>query len=243
MLLNQSQIKHIDDYLKYHKVDYWDIRIELLDHMVSKVETLMEDGKSFESALEEVHVGFGNKMKRFWNKGVEESIFAWGNGYEKLLKNKILKLCRSYVKELLSETYKSIQTKLGFFIFAFFIILNYLTIYKIFPEWFKWILVTIMVSPYFMADYLIKMKFPVFKKEKILHVLSAYGLISFLFSFYLVIVFLIPISVHFNWDKNTYNIILMLFSSLFLFFNLNAINLLNKKLVIFSEIYKKYQLI
>ena len=36
--LTKEQITYIDDYLKHHKVKYWDIRIELLDHIVTTVE-------------------------------------------------------------------------------------------------------------------------------------------------------------------------------------------------------------
>ena len=37
MKLTKEQINYIDDYLKHHKVKYCDIRIELLDHIVTTV--------------------------------------------------------------------------------------------------------------------------------------------------------------------------------------------------------------
>ena len=44
MKLTKEQITYIDDYLKHHKVKYWDIRIELLDHIVTTVEEKLEKG-------------------------------------------------------------------------------------------------------------------------------------------------------------------------------------------------------
>ncbi len=38
MKLTKEQIQFIDDYLKEQKVKFWDIRIELIDHIASKLE-------------------------------------------------------------------------------------------------------------------------------------------------------------------------------------------------------------
>ena len=93
MKLTKEQITYIDDYLKHHKVKYWDIRIELLDHIVTTVEEKLAAGISFDDALIEVHESFGNSMKMFWNSGIEYGIFANGDGYKNLIeeKNRLIK--------------------------------------------------------------------------------------------------------------------------------------------------------
>ncbi|MBD3725032.1 MAG: hypothetical protein IE891_09740, partial [Flavobacteriaceae bacterium] len=42
MSLNKEQIKFIDNYLKNSEVIYYDIRMEMLDHIASAVEQKME---------------------------------------------------------------------------------------------------------------------------------------------------------------------------------------------------------
>ncbi len=106
MRLNKSQIKYIDDYLKHHKFKYWDIRFEVLDHIVNTVESKMDEGVSFDDAMIEVHQSFGNSMKMFWNTGVEHSIFANGNGYKNLIQNKKKELLKKY-RNLMFKEFKS----------------------------------------------------------------------------------------------------------------------------------------
>ena len=103
MNLTKEQITYIDDYLKHHKVKYWDVRIELLDHIVTNVETLMNEGKDFDKALEEVHVSFGNNLKRFWNSGIEYGIMEKGIGYERLMDLKIKQTNNKYRRLLHRE--------------------------------------------------------------------------------------------------------------------------------------------
>jgi len=96
MKLSKEQITYIDDYLKHHKVKYWDIRIELLDHIVTTVEERMEEGISFDDAMIEVHKSFGNSMKMFWNSEIEYGIFANGFGYKSLIEDKRNSLQKNY---------------------------------------------------------------------------------------------------------------------------------------------------
>ncbi len=130
MPLTKEQIRHIDNYLKHHQVKYWDIRIDLLDHIISSVEDKMAQGCSFDNSLIEVHKSFGNKMTRFWNTGIENSVFANGDGYKKLIAQKrigINKKCRRLIfKEIvsLSKSVKSLPNLLIFLImtYSFFFI-------------------------------------------------------------------------------------------------------------------------
>lgn len=81
MKLTKEEIKFIDDYLIKNEVKYWDVRLELLDHIVSAVEDKMaNDGISFNEALLEVHRGFGNQLIKgsiptdeIWTKGLYQS--------------------------------------------------------------------------------------------------------------------------------------------------------------------------
>ena len=98
MKLTKEQITYIDAYLKHHKVKYWDIRIELLDHIVTNVEALMDEGISFDDAMIEVHKSFGNNMTMFWNSGIEYGIFANRLGYKSLIEDKRLEINNKYRK-------------------------------------------------------------------------------------------------------------------------------------------------
>jgi len=98
MKLTKEQITYIDDYLKHHKVKYWDIRIELLDHIVTTLEDKLDKGISFDDAMIEVHKSFGNKMTMYWNSGIEYGIFANGFGFKSLVQNKKIEINKKYRK-------------------------------------------------------------------------------------------------------------------------------------------------
>ena len=66
MKLTKEEIKFIDNYLIRNEIKFWDVRLELLDHIISAVEDKMtNDGTSFNEALLEVHRGFGNPFIEF----------------------------------------------------------------------------------------------------------------------------------------------------------------------------------
>ena len=50
MELTKQQIQHIENRLIKNGVKYWDIRIEMLDHVVSDVEKRMQLGEKFDDA-------------------------------------------------------------------------------------------------------------------------------------------------------------------------------------------------
>ena len=133
MSLTKQQVTYIDDYLKHHKVKYWDIRIELLDHIVTKTEVLMDEGLSFDKALEEVHVGFGNSLKMLFNTGVEFSIFLNGEGYKDFVQVKTKEINRKY-KRLVWKEFKTVFSSAPavFVLVCCFVFLYYLA--TILPE-------------------------------------------------------------------------------------------------------------
>ncbi|WP_457617001.1 hypothetical protein [Lutibacter sp.] len=108
MKLTSQQIQYIDDYLKHHKIGYWDVRIEILDHIVNDIEYKMNKGISFNESLIEAHKSFGNSMKMLWNTGIEYSIFANGEGYKNLLQKK---------KEQTNKKYRKLYFKSFFNLF------------------------------------------------------------------------------------------------------------------------------
>jgi len=128
MKLTKEQITYIDDYLKHHKVKYWDIRIELLDHIVTSVEEKLATGISFDDAMIEVHKSFGNSMKMFWNSGIEYGIFANGIGFKRLIEDKLKNLHKNYRRLLKKEWilfFKSLKALITFGILILFFIFLY----------------------------------------------------------------------------------------------------------------------
>jgi len=125
MKLTKEQILYIDDYLKYHKVKYWDIRIELLDHIVTTVEEKIKKGISFDDAMIEVHKNFGNSMKMFWNSHVEYSIFANGNGFKDLVQTKREQINKKYRKLYFKEFFNLFNSVKSLSIIVLLIYIEY----------------------------------------------------------------------------------------------------------------------
>ena len=107
--LSKDQINFLEHYLIKNKVKYWDIRVELLDHIATEVEARMQNGQSFDKALEEVHVAFGNKVrfKKLSKDQTEwlftESIYADSSGYKKLVMEKQKELNRGFRKSFFTN--------------------------------------------------------------------------------------------------------------------------------------------
>ncbi len=129
MKLSKEQIQYIDDYLKYHKFKYWDIRYEILDHIVNTVEYKMDQGISFDNAMIDVHQSFGNSMKMFWNTHIEYSIFANGNGYKKLIHNKQQELHKKY-RNLIFKEFKNFFKSFKNIAFLIILILFEIVLFK-----------------------------------------------------------------------------------------------------------------
>jgi len=60
MELTKEQIHYIDSRLEYEGVKYWDIRIEMLDHVVSDVEKRMDNEESFDDAIKNSFIFLGH---------------------------------------------------------------------------------------------------------------------------------------------------------------------------------------
>jgi hypothetical protein len=105
MKLSKENIQFIEEYLIKNKVKFWDVRMELLDHIATDVQVRIQNGQSFEKALEEVHLSFGNTFKsqklskdqKSWI--FTESIYADSSGYKKLMQVKQIALNKSLRRE------------------------------------------------------------------------------------------------------------------------------------------------
>jgi hypothetical protein len=65
MELTTKQIQEIENYIKAKDVDYIDLKIELLDHIISDIENLVDKGFLFENAFQ--------LTKEKWNKHFRSS--------------------------------------------------------------------------------------------------------------------------------------------------------------------------
>ena len=76
MELTKEQIKYIDHRLENDGIKYWDIRIEMLDHVVSNIENKLQQESSendFKEFVQESFVELG--WKENFNGGGLESVF------------------------------------------------------------------------------------------------------------------------------------------------------------------------
>ncbi len=69
MELTKAQITEVEEYLKAKGVKYWDIRIEMLDHIATNIEQQMELGNSFEEAKREA------LKEKGWNQSIKGILF------------------------------------------------------------------------------------------------------------------------------------------------------------------------
>ncbi len=162
MKLTKEEIQFIDNYLIKNKVKYWDVRLELLDHIVSSVEDKITiDGISLNEALLEVHEGFGNRTKTF---GVEsEKLLKYGlyvdsNGFKVFTRKKQKELSRKY-RKINWRHLKSKLSSIKFLIEYIAFVLLFLTIYKFSPKSCFLIGLTVLILPnVYSIYYLIKYK-------------------------------------------------------------------------------------
>ena len=86
MEITKEQIQQIETYLQKRKVDFIDLKVEILDHMISDIEQLMSKNHSFENALKMTTIKW---ERHFTNR----SSFYFGYWYSesKIVVNKAVK--------------------------------------------------------------------------------------------------------------------------------------------------------
>jgi len=97
MNLTKEEIQYIDNYLVKNDIKYWDVRAELLDHIISSVEDkIKKEGISFREALLEVHEGFGNKLGHFKSPSFERKLYYSNKGFKRFEREKQKEIGKKY---------------------------------------------------------------------------------------------------------------------------------------------------
>lgn len=137
MKLTKAEIQFIDNYLIKNEVKFWDVRLELLDHIVSAVEDKMtNEGISFNEALLDVHRGFGNQFIEFGvskDKIFEKGLYQSNAGFKKFTRQKQKELGRKY-RKIIWKHLKAKFSTFKFWLEYMAVILLFITIYQFKPE-------------------------------------------------------------------------------------------------------------
>lgn len=127
MKLSKDHIQFIENYLIKNKVRYWDIRMELLDHICKATEDRMSKGMSFNDALMQAHIDFGNNpIKERLNKEntkweTNPDIYADNSGYKELIKLKYQELHNSFGTAFFKDFKKFFISPLTLIIYVVFV--------------------------------------------------------------------------------------------------------------------------
>jgi len=109
MELTKQQIQRIENRLIKNGVKYWDIRIEMLDHVVSDVEQRMQLGEKFEDAIQNSFISLG-----------------WKGSFNSLIQRRQKQYTKFYNKEI-KQGFKSFFTSLrSLVVYLFLMVLIYL---------------------------------------------------------------------------------------------------------------------
>ena len=157
MKLSKEEITYIDDYLIKSGVKYWDVRLELLDHIINAVEDLMkQEGYSFNEALLEVHRDFGNQLiekslppKDFLVKGLYQS----NSGFKRLMKEKQIQGQKKLARQIRALTFESFKSPAIYFEF---VILGLFT-WLLYPQSMKaatFVLFGVLTIPFLITGFL-----------------------------------------------------------------------------------------
>lgn len=134
MKLTKEDVQFIDNYLKKGGIKYWDVRLEMVDHLVSDIENY-KGAADFETAFNHSLVNAG------WDKNLEavntQSWKSTNKIYRKMHFDEILKLL------------KNPSTLFGFI--AFYLLLNRIAI--VFSEYIKLVAFTVLLVPLLVLLY------------------------------------------------------------------------------------------
>lgn len=157
MKLTKEEIKFIDDYLIKNEVKYWDVRLELLDHVVSAVEDIMKvEGISFNEALLDVHRSFGNQLiegsipkKDLFIQGLYQS----SNGFKRLLKEKQIQGQKKFSKQTRNLALESLKNPAIYFEFLILGLLTWI-VYVQSLKTATFVLFGVLVIPFLIVAFL-----------------------------------------------------------------------------------------
>ena len=141
MKLTKEQIQYIDDYLRQSGVVYWDVRLELLDHIATGIEEkITKETLNFDEALKAVTVSFGNDIKQGYvlnkdnTKWVKSTKYATGEGFKKLQRQKQRQIGRKHFKAYVKQVI-NLCTSIQFYIELLLMIASIVTISKYSEKW------------------------------------------------------------------------------------------------------------
>ena len=184
MKLTKEEIKFIDKYLIKSKVKYWDVRIELLDHIASSVEEKIEkEGILFNEALLEVHQSFGNSTEVYGiyhGKLLKEGLYADNNGFKKFERQKQKSIGRKLRKAHWQELKNLMFTPKFLLEFAAFGIISYYG-FNFYPKVTSTLVLGLLMLPlFFSAIHSIKDK----ASKRSLNITMSSGIIMLAWSIY-----------------------------------------------------------
>lgn len=107
MELSKEQIQYIDNRLENEGVKYWDIRIELLDHVVSDVEKKLNENSSESDFKKLTHNSFVS--------------LGWNGSFNNLTKQRLFSINKIVRKQYFNQIialFKSINSILGIMLFV-----------------------------------------------------------------------------------------------------------------------------
>ena len=145
MELSKEQIQYIENRLENEGVKYWDIKIEMLDHIVTDVEHQLQKGENFNIAVQHsfVVLGWKNSFKQL----IERKQIQYQKNHKTILSKEFIHFFRSlktlliYVLLITSSYYFSeskifVKMILFSFIipFGFFVIYSFINYKKVFKS-------------------------------------------------------------------------------------------------------------
>ncbi len=164
MELTKEQIKYIDHRLENEGIKYWDIRIEMLDHVVSDVEERIEIGEDFKKSVQNSFISLG-----------------WNGNFEDLTKSRLIGINKVVRKQYFNQI-RLLFTKIrSIFLILFLSSIYYLVFLTFSLKTFKVVTMIILFSPIIYGVFLHFSEFDKKGKSGYLTYSSFYIFFSFLF--------------------------------------------------------------
>lgn len=196
MELSKEQIQSIENRLEKNGLKYWDIRIEILDHLVSDIENRMENAESYKSALEN-GLSYMNLTGNL--EALNQSKYV---SIGKIVRKQYLKK----IKDLLIKPFSLIIIVISF-LFYFYIF------YTFSGAIFKYVSTTILLIPVVYSLFLSFTNFNQIKKSGYLNYSSFFISFSFIFSSFFIQISK-PDGIFFQNSEESYLFLLLIIISL-----------------------------
>ena len=163
MELTKEQIKHIDHRLENEGVKYWDIRIEMLDHISSDVEKRIQSGEKFKDAVQNSFIFSG-----------------WNGSFKELTKSRLFGINKIIRKQYFNQIKAFFTNFRSLFIILFLVSIYYLLFLSASLKIFKIVMMFILFCPIIYGVFLHFSEFSKKGKSGYLTYSSFYIFFSFL---------------------------------------------------------------